>query len=111
MKKYFGLLIAFSLIFMGCASAPESYDSFSFRDSSFTETNITISDKGLSREQIDGILSTKFPPEKTVSLALIFLSRYNTYSANNNDLSYYIMSQGKNINKVEKFVPVPILQC
>ena len=106
MEKY-GLLIILSLIFLGCAGAPESYNSFSYRDSSFTETNVAISDKGLSKEQIAAILSTKFPPKNTVSLAVIFLYRYNTYSARNNGLSYYIMNQGKNINKVEKFVPIP----
>jgi len=106
MKKY-GLLIILSLIFLGCAAAPASYDSFSYRENSFTETNVTISDKGLSKEQINTILSTKFPPKNTVSLAVIFLYRFNTYSANNNGLSYYIMNQGKNINKVEKFVPIP----
>ena len=104
-KKYWPIII---LILSGCAAAPESYDSFSYRDSSFTETNIAISDKGLSREQIAGILSTKFPPKNTVSIAAIFLyrNRYN-YSTNNNELSYYIMKQGKKINNVEKFVPIP----
>jgi hypothetical protein len=107
MVKKYGLLIVLSLIFLGCAGAPESYDSFSSRQSSFTETNMAISDKGLSKEQITTILSTKFPPKNTVSLAVIFLYRYNTYNSNNKELSYYMMNQGKNINKVEKFVPIP----
>jgi hypothetical protein len=107
MKKY-GLIIIVSLIFLGCASTPkEAYDSFSYRENRFTETNVTISEKGLNKEQINSILSTKFPPKNTVSLAVIFLYRYNTYSSNNKELSYYIMTQGKNINKVEKFVPIP----
>jgi hypothetical protein len=88
-------------------SAPESYNSFSYRDSNFNETNVTISEKGLSAEQVNSILATKFPPRNTVSLAVIFLYRYNSYSANNNGLSYYIMNEGKNINRVEKFVPIP----
>ena len=108
MEKAFGsLIIIFSLVFWGCAAAPASYDSFSYRDSSFTETSITVSDDGLSREQVSSILSTKFPPENTVSLAVIFLYRFNTYSISNNGLHYYIMNQGRNINKVEKFVPIP----
>ena len=106
MRKYI-FLAAFSLLLYGCAAAPSSYDSFSYRENSFTETNITISEKGLSREEIKNILATKFPPENSVSLAVIFLYRYNSYSANNNGLSYYIMGQGRNINNVEKFVPIP----
>ena len=107
MTKYFGYFLISFLFFVGCAVAPSSYDSFSYRESNFNETNVTISEKGLSTEQINGILSTRFPPENTVSLAVIFLYRYNSLSANNNGLSYYIMNEGRNINGVEKFVPVP----
>jgi hypothetical protein len=92
--------------FWGC-SGPSSYGSFSSRDSDFYQTDVTISERGLSREQINSILSTKFPPENTVSIAVIFLQRFNTRSVNNNGLPYYIMNQGKNINNVEKFVPIP----
>jgi hypothetical protein len=107
-KKYWPIIILF---LSGCAAAPAAYDSFSYRESGFTETNIAISEKGLSREQIAGILSTKFPPKNTVSIAVIFLYGYryrnNTYITNNSELSYYIMNQGKKINNVEKFVPIP----
>jgi hypothetical protein len=68
---------------------------------------VTISEKGLSAEQINSILATGFPPGKTVSLAVIFLYNYSSYGARNNGLSYYIMNEGKNINGVEKFVPIP----
>jgi hypothetical protein len=107
MIKKFCLIIIVSLIVLGCAVAPAAYDSFSYRESRFTETNVTISEKGLSKDQINTILSTKFPPQNKVSLAVIFLYRYNTYSPNNKELSYYMMNQGKNINQVEKFVPIP----
>ena len=107
MTKYFGYFLISFLFFVGCTAVPSSYDSFSYRESNFNETNVTISEKGLSTEQINGILSTRFPPENTVSLAVIFLYRYNSLSANNNGLSYYIMNEGRNINGVEKFVPVP----
>jgi len=107
MVKKFGLIIVVSLICLGCAAAPAKYDSFSYRENRFNETNVTISEKGLNKDQINNILSTKFPPKNTVSLAVIFLYRYNTYGSNNKELSYYIMTQGKNINKVEKFVPIP----
>jgi hypothetical protein len=105
MKKIF-VFLAMPLLMAGCASsAPESYDSFSSRRSEYNETNITISEKGLSKDVIDSILATRFPPEKDVAIAVIFL--YNRYGNNNGELSYYIMNQGKHINHVEKFVPVP----
>ena len=107
MAKYLGYFLISFLFVVGCSTAPSSYDSFSYRESNFNETNVTISEKGLSTEQVNSILSTGFPPKNTISLAVIFLYRYNSYSANNNGLSYYIMNEGKNINGVEKFVPIP----
>ena len=112
MVHKYTLLITLSFFLFGCASASRSYDSFSpgaetgLSETSRNNTNFTISDKGLSREQIDSILSTEFPPEHTVSIAIMFLYRFNTYSPNNDELSFYIMDQGKKINKVKKFVPV-----
>jgi hypothetical protein len=107
MTKIIGLLLIVFLFLAGCAAAQKSFDSFSYRENSFTETNVTISEKGLSADQVKSILATGFPPQNTVSLAVVFLYRYYSYSANNNGLSYYIMSEGKNINGVEKFVPIP----
>ena len=103
----YNISLILSLFFIGCAVAPSSYDSFSYRTNDFGETNITISETGISQEIIENILTTKFPPENAISIAVIFLYRYNSYNANNNGLSYYIMNVGKNINYVEKFVPVP----
>ena len=109
MKEYLKALIMLLffitvILITGCSSmAPESYNSFSYRDSGFNETNITISEKGLSQEQIVNILATRFPLEKTVSIAVIFL--YTQYSRSG--LPYYIMSEGKNVRGVEKFVPIP----
>jgi len=105
-KKYLFIIVLF-LFFFGCAAAPESYNTFSSRGSSYNETNVTISEKGLNKEQIANILSTKFPPKNTVSIAVIFLYRYIPYNANNTGLSFYIMDKGKKINNVEKFVPIP----
>jgi len=107
LRKYIILFVLLALLF-GCAAAPkESYNTFSSRGSGYNETNVTISDKGLNKDQIANILSTKFPPKNTVSIAVIFLYRYSTYGANNKELSFYIMNQGKKINNVEKFVPIP----
>jgi hypothetical protein len=100
-------LVIVSLIISSCGKIPSSYDSFSYRESDFNETNLTISEKGLSKEQIDNILSTKFPPENTVSIAVIFMFNYNSYSVNNNGFPYYIMNHEKKIHNVEKFVPIP----
>jgi hypothetical protein len=106
MKNIF-LLLFLSLIFIGCAMSPASYDSFSYRRSDFNEGSVTISEKGLDKDAIKNILATEFPPENAVSIAVIFLYSYNSYNGNNNGLSYYIMNEGKNINSVEKFVPIP----
>ena len=107
MKIFFYILIILTIIFIGCSSAPESYNSFTHRTSDFNDTNLAISEKGLNKEMIEVILSTKFPPDNNVSIAIIFLYKYRSYNANNSGLSYYIMDQGKNINHVEKFVPIP----
>jgi len=101
------LLLVFTLTFWGCAMAPSSYDSFTHRENEFNQTNVTISERGLTQDQINSILSTRFPPENTVSVAVIFLNRFNTRSVNNNGLPYYIMNQGRNINNIENFVPIP----
>lgn len=106
MKKYC-FFVVLPLLLLGCTAAPASYDSFSHRESDFNISNITISEKGLSQEQISSILATRFPPGKTVSIAVIFLQNYRSYNSNNSGLAYYIMNQGKNINGVEKFVPIP----
>ena len=107
MKQAFIISTILTLSFFGCSSAPSSYDSFSQRTGDFNETSLAISEKGLSREMIEIILSTKFPADNDVSIAVIFLYNYKSYNANNSGLSYYIMNQGKNINYVEKFVPIP----
>ena len=106
MKKYL-VFPVLAIVLINCAMAPSSYDSFSARENEFNVTNVTLSEKGLNADQISNILATKFPPEKNVSIAVIFLYRYTSYSANNNGLSYYIMNQGRNIENVEKFVPIP----
>jgi len=108
MKYFINIFIILIILTAGCSTmAPESYDSFSYRDTGFAQTNITISERGLSREQIESILATQFPPENIVSIAVIFLYNNTARSANNSGLSYYIMNEGRNINSVEKFVPIP----
>jgi len=95
------------IIILSCANAPATYDSFSYRESDFNITNVTVSDRGLSLEQISSILSTQFPPENDVSIAVIFLSTFNSRSVNVNSFPYYVMNIGQNISGVEKLVPIP----
>lgn len=107
MKKhvlFLALSLFLVLFFAACSAAPAAYDSFSYRQNDFVETNLTISGEGLSQEQIRGILETQFPPEHTVSLAVIFLNSRNNHT---DELSYHIMNEGRNIHGVEKFVPIP----
>ncbi|MCL2801198.1 MAG: hypothetical protein FWD28_05530 [Treponema sp.] len=106
MAKRIWVLLIISILFFGC-STYSSYDSFSQRESDFAQSNITISERGLTQEQINSILATRFPPQNTVSIAVVFLQTFNTRSSNNAGLPYYIMAQGRNINNVEKFVPIP----
>jgi hypothetical protein len=102
------LVISLTVLLIGCSSSPSTYDSFSSRQSEFNESDITISENGINAEQIQNILSTKFPPESKSSISVIFLYSFSTYSRNVNDIAYYIMSEGNSINEnIEKFVPVP----
>ena len=96
-----------ALFILSCAVAPSSYDSFSYRESEFNITEVTVSERGLTQEQISSILSTRFPPDNEVSIAVIFLQNFNSRNINVNGLPYYIMNQGRNIVGVEKFVPIP----
>jgi hypothetical protein len=107
MVKKYGFLLVLSIVFLGCSSAPPTYNTFSSRESEFVQTDLAISERGLTQEQIRSILSTRFPPENTVSIAVVFLNRFNTRSVNSNGFPFYIMNQGRNINNVEKFVPIP----
>ncbi len=96
------------VILIGCSVAPDSYDTFSYRQSDFIDSDITISEGGLSQEQVKSILATRFPPSSTASIAVIFLYDHTPYSNQVNDIAYYIMNEGKNINdKIEKLVPIP----
>ncbi|MDR0316174.1 MAG: hypothetical protein LBH97_04660 [Treponema sp.] len=106
MNKYIFLTVLL-IVLLGCSSAPPAYNTFSSRESEFTQTDLAISERGLTQEQIRSILSTRFPPENTVSIAVIFLNGFNTRSINNSGLPFYIMNQGRKINSVEKFVPIP----
>jgi hypothetical protein len=99
-------LIILIIVFAGCSTAPD-YNTFYARESEFVQTDLAISEKGLTQEQIKTILSTRFPPENTVSIAVVFLTRFYTRSPNNNGFPFYIMNQGRNINNVEKLVPIP----
>ena len=101
------LLPFLSLFILSCALAPPTYDSFTARESDFNITEVTVSERGLSQAQISIILSTRFPPDNEVSIAVIFLQNFNSRNGNVNGLPYYIMNQGRNIIGVEKFVPVP----
>ena len=96
-----------ALFILSCAAAPSSYNSFSYREGEFNITNVTVSERGLTQEQISSILSTKFPPDNEVSIAVIFLQNFNSRNTIVNGLPYYIMNQGRNITSVEKFVPIP----
>jgi hypothetical protein len=93
------LLGIIPLLFIGCASEPNSFGSF--RASEFDTSNLVVSDKGLSREMIDAFLSTQFPPANNVSIAVLSL-----FNANDNEFSYYVLNQENDVNHVERIVPI-----
>ncbi len=97
------VLIAFSL--MSCATG--SYGTARFRDSSMDSGTIALSPNGLTKDQIDAILSTKFPPEKPVSISLFYLAR----SAYSGPIAYDpTQAMIKKLDKskyVSRIVPVP----
>ena len=92
------------LIMMLSSCTTSGYDSFRTRESSFNQTQIVTSNSAFSREMITTILETKFPPNKIVSIAILFIDKQSPYSA---DFSIEIMKKSNLINGVEKFVSVP----
>jgi hypothetical protein len=92
------------LIMMLSSCTTSGYDSFRTRESSFNQTQIVTSNSAFSKEMITTILETKFPPNKIVSIAILFIDKQSPYSA---DFSIEIMKKSNLINGVEKFVSVP----
>ena len=99
MKNICFLLGVIPLLFIGCASASNSFGSY--RTSEFDTSNLVVSDRGLSREMMNAFLSTEFPPANNTSIAVLSL-----FNANDNEFSYYVLNQENTVNHVERIVPI-----
>ncbi len=95
-----GSVIAILLV-AGCATT--SLGTSQYRAASMDSSNIALSPNGLSKEQIDTILSTEFPPKKPISVSLFYMpSRYNDY-----DPVPSIINKINGSEIIERVVPIP----
>lgn len=105
-KASMALVAAASIIYLqSCATA--SYDTMSYRDASFDSAGIAVSPGGLTAEQADAILATKFPPAHPVSIAIFYVVPKNYYPSNFYDPVPKIIEKMKTIPEVAHVVPVP----
>ena len=97
--------VLISLSLFNCATG--SYGTSQFRASGMDASNIALSDKGLSQDQIAAILSTQFPPEKPVSMALFYLARSTYYGSVTYNPTPAIIKKLNGSKHIERIVPVP----
>lgn len=69
--------------------------------------NFALSPNGLTREQIDAILATRFPPDKPVSVAVFYIVKGSYYGG----MSYYpvpaIVRRLNDSDTIKRIVPIP----
>ncbi len=84
--------------------ATSSLGTTGYRQSNIDTTNIALSPNGLSKEQIDAILSTQFPPEHPVSISLFYLPNqyYDSY-----DPVPSIINKLNRTELIDRIVPIP----
>ncbi len=99
------VLFSIFLFFSSCATG--SYGTARFRNDSMDNSNISISPNGLSKDQIDVILGTKFPPDKPISLSLFFLVQNSYYRSVNYDPTLAIIKKIDGTKYINRIVPVP----
>jgi hypothetical protein len=97
----FSLLISF---FFSCGTT--EYGTFKYRDSQFQQTDLSISPDGLSKGQIEAILSTTFPNELPVSISIMFLTK-SRFDNDPTQLISYFINEIKTIPWIERIVPIP----
>jgi hypothetical protein len=97
----FGIIV---LLFVGCSRSSSSFSESSFgsyRTSEYDTSDLIVSERGLPRETIDIFLSTQFPPDNKVSIAILSL-----FNANDNEFSYFLLEQENHVHNVERIVPI-----
>lgn len=98
-----GILLA-ALLLSGCATS--SLGTARFRDQAMEAGAISLSTAGLSKEQVEVILGTRFPPEKPVSVSLFYLVG-NDYSSVKYDPTPAIIKKLSDTKHIQRIVPVP----
>jgi hypothetical protein len=101
------ILLALLLVLSNCATG--SYGTTKFRNDVMESNNIAFSPNGLSKEQIDVILNTKFPPDKPISLSLFFLVQDLYYRPVKYDPTQTIIQKLDNTPYIKRIVPVPTI--
>ncbi len=102
----FTVLICLSLLAISCAQH-RAYDTAQFRGREFKSDKITLTDAGLTKEQIQTISSTRPPSQFPVDLSIIMIKdRYI-----NNEIEQLFVSQMieqfKESKSIERIVPIP----
>jgi hypothetical protein len=104
MKKALSAAVALIVIFQISSRTTSSLGTTQYRTAGMDTNNIALSPNGLSKDQIDTILSTQFPPKQPVSLSLFYLPNrhYDKY-----DPVPSIINKINRSGIIERIVPIP----
>jgi hypothetical protein len=105
MKKYVFLFYTV-LLFSTCAQH-RAYDTAEFREREYESRKITLTNEGLTREQIQTISSTRPPSQFPIDLSLIVVKDRTI----NNELEQMFVTlmieELKESNNIKRIVPIP----
>ncbi|MBN1648022.1 MAG: hypothetical protein JW874_08320 [Spirochaetales bacterium] len=92
---------------MSCATS--SYNTAEFSESGMPVSGISMSSESFSDKQLEAIISTAFPPDKPVSIALYYLTESDRYSYGNTDFDPLpaVIDRLQTRSFIRRIVPVP----
>jgi hypothetical protein len=100
-------LLLFLVVLLSSCAQHRAYDTAEFREREYESGKITLSDEGLSRQQIQSISSTKPPTQFPIDLSLIIIKDLNI----NNELEQLFVSKMieklKETKNIARIVPIP----
>ncbi len=102
MKKL--LLLAICSLVIGCATS--DYGTFGYNSPIFKDGNVTVSDNGLTKEQITSILNTDFPGQPPISISIIPIPS-KSYNYKSKDLLPEMIKSLQEIEWINRIVPIP----
>jgi hypothetical protein len=100
------LLCLLLILFSGCA-AHSTYDMAEFRTRDVEYSNIAMDKDGLTKEQIDAIISTKPPKSFPVDISIIVMRSGYLDSRDLDDFTYNVVSQLKKSDKIDRVTLIP----